>query len=1020
MVDAQKLYQRRQEATAYQPEQSYEPPIFGVSGFSQNDPLRPKQTSKIREELRLWNEQYGQNDLSEILEIKNDVDQPGAVNTFTRLGGAEDIRDTEEMEEHDRDEMTNLLQSRIEDLENLDPEHRFLRKGDLAELEFTKSEKDSTLGIFIRRIGEQNAQCQFFTVTGKWLHIPERQVQFSLPGYTSSDLVDKLIPYLPSRELTDEELDQMQFQDLSVPREFAAPIVLQLLQFQRESERIYRQHASRLDAAHDLLSHPTDLKFGSLEQVTRKLLSKPTEEAVLPTELFAVRKVLAHAGFAFGSDRRSHRMTGFLQIRSKEQVEMVARVRQYMREWQDGIAKASTSDDPTAEPAFTQNAKHIVRFLEKARRFIDRSRIDRDATLLGNVGPSKIRRAITRDQDSTTFKYHEPWSSPDRDIIKFMEGWSCSNMYLGLPRLESLPPLLLQATGKYKNAVYNQGTGFMFLQEIGVMLPYENRTRFDQHLLLPSSQHSRPLETLMSKISTMNETHGFQDSMAHLRHDWGDLPVFCVDQAGAHEIDDGISIESAGDGEHWVHMHIANPTAFFDHTSPLAKMARHMTETIYMPERAFVMLPRWASQEHFSLGKDRPCLTFSAKFNASGEFVENKVVPGIIRNVINIEPSEIDQVLNSKVEARQSRTLTVGGQPPLVRHRGLTKSHELSSAQRKMIATLAKLAHLRQATRLAAGGYLLDPTKPDVTVWNHYKRAGLGWDHPSRTVSRTVEGDPIIQFNTTELVSSPGALDNPSKIMVQEMMLLACEVAARWCHDRNIPIVYRGSIPRPGDLTAEEFSERVLKPAMEKNNGIPPLHLAFEFLRHQGATRLTTEPLKHTVLGLSHYAKVTSPLRRYGDMIVHWQIEAALRAEAEGKKLNSESDTSDTVPFSEGILKQMMVGLQPRELLIRRTMNYALGSWICQLMFRAFHYGECELPSTMTAVLMNPPPAARQTQIPVYVKEFNIQGSMFNPEEHGFGPAQNGDQWEVAIYKVDVYYRRIQLLPLRLISRWED
>lgn len=197
------------------------------------------------------------------------------------------------------------------------------------------------------------------------------------------------------------------------------------------------------------------------------------------------------------------------------------------------------------------------------------------------------------------------------------------------------------------------------------------------------------------------------------------------------------------------------------------------------------------------------------------------------------------------------------------------------------------------------------------------------------------------------------------------------------------------------------------------------MHLVFQLLRSKGSTTLTTKPLHHDVLGMSHYSKVTSPLRRYGDMIAHWQIEAALRAEAEGTKLSPGVNTNDIVPFSEGLLKQMMLGLHPREALIQRTMRYAEDSWLCQLLFRAFHYGECELPKTMTAMLAHPP-SARQDRIQIYIKELSCQGAMFKPEDHGLTPAQNGDAWEVELYSVDVYYRRMSFKPIRLISRWED
>lgn len=91
--------------------------------------------SKIREELRLWNEEYGQEKEPATVEIAGDLDRADAVNNITRLGGADDLQVPGETEQDERDEISHITQSPVDDMEDLDPQHRFLRKGDLVELE---------------------------------------------------------------------------------------------------------------------------------------------------------------------------------------------------------------------------------------------------------------------------------------------------------------------------------------------------------------------------------------------------------------------------------------------------------------------------------------------------------------------------------------------------------------------------------------------------------------------------------------------------------------------------------------------------------------------------------------------------------------------------------------------------------------------------------------------------------------------------------------------------------------------
>lgn len=829
-------------------------------------------------------------------------------------------------------------------------------------------------------------------------------------------MIDPIVPYLPTTEVTEELLDRAQMFDLSVPRDVSAPLISRMLQFQRESDELYRNNASTLDSAHSLLAHPSDLKFGSLEQVAQKLLGKLKQnDSLSAPALYTVRKALSRAGFAFGADRRSHRLTGFIQIRSKEQVANVEKVRNWIREWQDALAEGV---DSKRGPQFNHGgANHVNNFVVKARQLIEGSRKTREATDSGRIAPSKARFDVVGGQDSTKYTHTVEFTGEDRELIKFMEGWACSNIFDNLPRVSALPPLILQATSHYDDYELVQKTGFMFLQEIGVLMPHENRVRFDQHLLLPSSQHSKPLENLMSTLLEMKDKPNFVDSMKTLRHDWGDMPVFCIDGEGAHEIDDGLSVEKVGDDEYWVHVHIANPTAFFNRENPLAKMARHMTETIYMPERAFMMLPRWATQAYFSLDKNRPCLTFSARMNLAGQTLEHKITPGLIRNVHHITPAEVSKVIGVYNASEKESILAVGGDIP--KKIAKKTAERLSPNDIEMLKIIQKLAEKRQAKRKAAGGLFLDSHHPEISIYNSSKSPGLGWEHPSRRAARYVEGEPVIEYRSNELISWFSAGEDISDILVREMMLLACEISAQWSAERNIPIIFRGTIPHPHAEDPDVYYREVLAPATEKNGGEAPMHLAIEYLRATGATVLSTSPKQHKVLGLPYYAKVTSPLRRYGDMILHWQIEAALREEARTNTSLIGSKREDYLPFSTANLDQITTGLQPREMMIRRASQYAEDHWVAQLFFRAFHFGEAALPKTFSAYIFQRP-QSQVLEIACRLREYSLTCSMIRPETMALGEAKAGDWWECEIDHVDCYHRKVVVKPLRRTSRWED
>nr|POE63065.1 mitochondrial protein cyt-4 [Quercus suber] len=1001
--------------------------------------------SGIRDKLRQWQALNANQMAEEEIEPQQIVGQDGMFNMFTRLPPEKATPDiTSEGDEHEA--LAHFMQNSAEDAGDDIRTTQHLVMGDLVEIESPSDDQASIVAVFIRKLGIGHKfggdLSQFFTMQGRWIHSRDKSIMYSVPHFLPKDKIERLLPYLPTQEDA-EDLDALmkedKLTDLSVPRNLSAPIVRELLAFHTEAKEIYRRHARRLDEAHQLLAHDTDLRYGSLVTAACTLL-KTTPDMLTQPALFAVRQALMHAGFAFNVDRRSHRRTGYLQIRSKEQVRMVEDVRNWMRAWQDDRSLTATMDEVKLKRHTPpRGAQYVYKFLRQARQIVLENRKTRQPTICGNVSPSNQKiTATSTNNDCVQVSLTTEFGYEEGQIIKFMEVWALTQQLKGHARLASLPPLLLQATGLYDPEwSLVQSVGFQFLQELGSIMPYENRVRSDQHLLLPSSQHSKPLQSLMSTLMDMQSKPDFFDSMQGLRKDWKDTPVYCIDSASALEIDDGISIQKAekdldGHDTYWVNVHIANPTAFFSRDHPLAKMARHMGESIYMPERTYMMLPRWTTQKYFSLANGRPCLTFSARLDHKGHTIEHKIESGLLRNVIRLTVDEVDNFLGGDVANAQARDifLTVGGNPPTPKTRTSSIS-SLTVEQKQQLHTLHYLAEQRTAVRRGAGGLFFDTQNFDVSVWQNLKNEGLAWDHPYRRGRRTVHGDPGIQVRCKPFTNPFAPTNMAANTTVRESMLLACEVAANWCAERNIPGVFRGSLYRPDEEDDQaRFVQEKLEPLWRSGKypeGEYPMHLGMQYLRTFGETHLSTRPFKHRVLGMDAYGKVTSPLRRYGDMILHWQIEAALREEARrGHSLITQdpNEPRPFLPFSAAVLDTIHVGLQPREMLILKAKLGAQLHWASLLFMRALHFNETVLPFEKpgyTKVYLHAtnmflksnwfaaPATSTELNIPI-----NITPTLDGVKQ---GPFRQGDVWEVKLKEVDVWQRTIMAEPVRLLER---
>ena len=123
-----------------------------------------------------------------------------------------------------------------------------------------------------------------------------------------------------------------------------------------------------------------------------------------------------------------------------------------------------------------------------------------------------------------------------------------------------------------------------------------------------------------------------------------------------------------------------------------------------------------------------------------------------------------------------------------------------------------------------------------------------------------------------------------SRQLVAEMMILAGEITGKYASDRNLAMPFRGQ-PQP-ELPPEE-----------ELNALPPGVVRYCAIRRcMPRSEMGIDSMRHASLGLDSYIQVTSPIRRYTDLLAHFQLKAHLR----GEELPFDRDSLKEILFSIG------------------------------------------------------------------------------------------------------------------------
>lgn len=301
------------------------------------------------------------------------------------------------------------------------------------------------------------------------------------------------------------------------------------------------------------------------------------------------------------------------------------------------------------------------------------------------------------------------------------------------------------------------------------------------------------------------------------------LPFISIDGSTTRDIDDAFYIETLPDGAMRLHLALACPALHWPFDSPLDKAVFRRATSLYLPEATHHMLPELLGTDVLSLlaKKVRPALCVACDVDATGTITS--CTPSIehVQLAANLTYDDCEAVLVALDGASDPSTASLPANP--------------ASAYAAQIRLGEALSTLRQQVRIAAGAVIMDRPDPKLIL----EPQGEGPHAP-------------IKVRLEEQPPAPRA-----QLLVSEMMILTSSAIAAWAAEQHVPLLFR--------------TQDVVIPKEYAGIWTEPHHMA-RIMRALAPSSLDSQPRPHAGLGVSAYSPMTSPLRRYPDLINEAQI----------------------------------------------------------------------------------------------------------------------------------------------------
>lgn len=693
----------------------------------------------------------------------------------------------------------------------------------------------TTHGIIIGNIfSEGRHQSLTLTATGElWQHMPN-DVFYHLPSCVPEDLAIRCGTDVLG----------------TTPVEVNARVELlrRLRQIEVAFTGVYNQVASGMKAVYDKMHSPNPNEWAeiTLDDVMR--IVAPASQSEFITRL-AVHKQLMDRYKEFVVDPIDYRASQSFMVRPTAHLERITQVSQWVHK----------KNGP------------IHRFAQRARPVIAENQQHATESRMAPHSEQQRPKSIFTPEDATIIRFLQDSLRTSRDI-----------------QADPYPvPIstIVKAIGVYDGDV-NDAVVARLLVDLGVVPPWQDLASQRRELGLdqaPPKSSSRVaaanaiVEKALNKQKFSAPTTGkvlgpedfySQDLAESIRHDFGDLPVYVIDTADAEELDDGISVEpvSSEPDTAWIHVHIADPTAVLPPNHVFALQAREQMDTAYFSHRTWPLLPQSFMQNMLgsvgaaaASGQPEPVMSFSYKVGSTGEIVDYKVRAGIIKKVIRTTYESVDRALGRSPAYAQ---YPFGGEPPL-------PTGPIGFDERQ-VADLHALA--RTMGRVQQRTLKLPIWTPNLS--NAIVQVSPKPIYPSGADPRKpslFSGFPKLTYS----VENTAHGHEGARGIVMRCMINASRIASMWAADHGVPLLRRSS-GAPMGGSDNEIADLL---AAKDSRGCVDQSISLRSNLLIAGAEYTLQPAQHWSLGIPEgegYSRVTSPLRRFSDMVAHWQIKHAL------------------------------------------------------------------------------------------------------------------------------------------------
>ena len=347
------------------------------------------------------------------------------------------------------------------------------------------------------------------------------------------------------------------------------------------------------------------------------------------------------------------------------------------------------------------------------------------------------------------------------------------------------------------------------------------------------------------------------------RVDLREVPLPTIDPEDARDHDDAVWVERLDEGYRaWIA--IADVGTYVEPGSELDREAARRGCSIYLPDRAIPMLPSALSSELCSLLPDheRLCLCVIADLDRQGKVQDFDVVEGVMRSAAMLTYGGVARALGFDPEAPRSPQ---------------------ADAMKRDLRVVDELARKLRRQRL--------------------RRGALDLDLPEARVLLDDSGAPVdvVQRKTSDGMKR-------AYQMVEELMLLANELVARFLGRHRAPTIFR--VHATPDLQKLERLAEVCRTldapfdleALQEPRGVSrwlqriadhPKHavLGMLMLRSLKQAQYDIVNIGHFGLASDAYLHFTSPIRRYPDLEVHRAVKAVLG----GRKPDTSPEAIETL-----------------------------------------------------------------------------------------------------------------------------